>query len=65
MIMVKDIYISLRDIKKMHFEGDGNECYMYITYRFDDTPIKLRVDDFGEYIELGNAICSEIRIMEA
>ena len=49
----------------MHFEGDGNECYMYITYRFDDTPIKLRVDDFGEYIELGNAICSEIRIMEA
>ena len=65
MIMVKDIYISRHDIKKIHFEGDGNFCFMCITYRYDDdNPIKIEVEAFGEYKELADGICNSVNMLE-
>lgn len=60
MIRIKDMYVSLSNIKKIEFEGNGNYCLMYITYFYEeDKPIKVYVDNFGEYQELAD------RIMEA
>ena len=62
MIRIKDVYVSLNNIKKMYFEGNGsNYCYMYIDYCYDDVPIKIEVDSWNEYIELADTIVRAIK----
>ena len=62
MIRIKDMYVSLSNIKKIEFEGNGNFCYMFITYCYEDNnPIKIEVDNFGEYQEIADMIVEALK----
>lgn len=61
MIRIKDVYVSLSNIKKLYFEGNGNYCYMFIEYQFDDNPVKIEVDNFDDYVLYAEEIAEAIK----
>lgn len=60
MLRVKDMYVSIKDIKRIkHIEHYGSH-YLTIKYTFDDVEIKIEVEDFEEYVDLADMICEKI-----
>jgi hypothetical protein len=62
MIRIKDVYVSLNNIKKLYFEGHGEHyCYMFIEYQFDDNPVKIEVDNFDDYVMYAEEIAEAVK----
>ena len=63
MVQIKDMYISLDNIKFIKFEenhfGLGEDAvskYLVIKHFYDEEMIKISVDSFEEFQELANII---------
>ena len=62
MIKIKDMYISLNNIKQMYFDQNDNDLYMVVLYFYDeDRPIKIAVDNYGEYMKWADMIMEAVK----
>lgn len=69
MIRVKDVYISIKDIKKISYEmaymfGTDKMHYLVIDYIFDDKPISITVDSFEDYETQADFISEQVNLMK-
>ena len=65
MYMVKDVYISLEGIRKMHHENNMLSDYIVITYAYDEEhPIRIPIGCREEYFDVAHEISCVIRERE-
>lgn len=63
--MVKDIYISLNDIRKIHYEVDDYGNFLVITYVYDEEhPTRIHVENIDDYFEVAREISTAVRERE-
>lgn len=66
MYWVKDIFINVNDIRKIHYETDNFDGYLVITYAYDDEhPTKICVSSHEEYVDIARDIVDYIRSRES
>ena len=62
MYMVKDTYISLDGIRKLHYEASDFTDYLVITYAYDEEhPTRISIKDRDEYFDIAHEISCVIR----
>lgn len=62
MYCVKDIFVNINDIRKIHYESDDFDNYLVITYAYDaENPTKIVVSNHDEYVEIACNIVEYIR----
>ena len=65
MYMVKDTYISLENIRKMHHETDMLSDYIVITYAYDkENPTRIAIGSREEYFDVAHEISTAVRERE-
>lgn len=63
--MVKDTYISLNDIRKIHYEMDDFAEYVVITYAYDkENPTRIAIGSREEYFDVAHEISTAVRERE-
>ena len=56
MIEIKDMFVTIKDIKYIkHIQHYGCHC-LVIRYMFNDSDVAIDVDGYDEYLELANKI---------
>lgn len=56
MIRIYDMYVSLSNIKQIYYNKIGDCQYMYIVYQYEETPVKIEVGSFDDYIAYAEEI---------